>query len=64
MIYNLLPTFLRSGVITSSIFTGVQAKEINVSTTFISLKDPDIESLPPIAGLPISLWAMIEPSIA
>ena len=43
---------------------GAIAKEINVGGTSISRKEPDIESLPPIAAAPNSNWASNAPSSA
>ena len=56
--------FLNSVDITSWIFTGLTANEINVGGTDISLNVPLIESFPPIAATSKSFCAFIAPSNA
>ena len=49
---------------TSPAFTGAMAKEMRVGGTSRSIKEPDMESLPPMAAAPKSSWADRAPSRA
>ena len=50
--YTGWPASLNSGEITSPALTGAMAKEMRVGGTSRSRKDPDMESLPPMAAQP------------
>ena len=62
--YTGRPGSLNSGVMTSPAFTGAIAKEMRVGGTSRSIKEPDMESLPPMAAAPKSSWADRAPSRA
>ena len=59
--YTGRPGSLNSGVMTSPALMGAMAKEISVGGTSRSRKEPDMESLPPIAAAPKSIWASMAP---
>ena len=58
------PACLNSGVIISPALAGATANEIRVGGTSISMNEPDIESLPPIAAAPNVNCASNAPSRA
>ena len=62
--YTGCPGSLNSGERTSPARTGAMAKEMRVGGTSRSIKDPDMESLPPMAGRPYRSWASRAPSRA
>ena len=55
------PIFLNSGEMTEPVVPGATAKETRVGGTSISLKDPDMESFPPIAASRSSFCARKAP---
>ena len=64
IIATLEPAFLNSGEITFSTLHGTIAKLTRVGGTSILLKEPDIESLPPMAAAPSPICASYAPSSA
>ena len=52
---------MNSALITLPASIASTAKEINAGGTLISIKVPDMESLPPIAGISSSLWTFNAP---
>ena len=62
--YTGWPASLNSGDSTLPALEGAMAKEMRVGGTSISRKEPDMESLPPMAAMPRSSWASKAPSRA
>ena len=58
------PAPLNSGEVARFMLPTATAKEIRVGGTSRSSKLPDMESLPPIAPAPRSIWAINAPSTA
>ena len=59
-----LPACLNSGLMTFLALPQLTAKETRVGGTSRSSKLPDMESLPPMAATPRSVWAFRAPSRA
>ena len=62
--YTLLPAYLNSGEIALSAFITSTAKAARVGGTVLSIKVPDMLSLPPIAGISSSCCAQRAPRSA
>ena len=61
---RLSPASFSSGEVMRSILPMAVAKDTSVGGTSKSSKEPDMESLPPMAPTPKSIWAMSAPSTA
>ena len=61
---RLSPASFSSGEVMRSILPIAVAKDTSVGGTSKSSKEPDMESLPPMAPTPKSIWAMSAPSTA
>ena len=61
---SLFPAFFNSGVMTSCSFATSTANDTSVGGTSISLKVPDMESLPPMEGSPKPICASYAPRSA
>ena len=61
---TLSPACLNSEEMISPVFAVVTAKDTSVGGTSSFSKEPDMESLPPMAAIPRSIWASNAPSRA
>ena len=61
---RLSPAAFSSGEVTRSMLPMAVAKDTSVGGTSKSSKEPDMESLPPMAPTPKSTWAIRAPSTA